>query len=270
MKRAWKIAGIALAIALVGTLAFGAVALADEEENPVAQRFPKLAERAQRMKSAFALKLGVSEEDLDTAWSGARADVIQQALDEGTITQEQADKMLEQESTFLGPNMMGRGRKQPGKRGVRGVDALRQGLPVVAEALDMTPQELMEALQDGATIAELADEQGVELDDITEAIVAKAEELLATAVENERITQEQADEILANLVEQLPELYERDSWPQAQPQQGRGRGQMPGRNMMPGDKDFPGWENMPDRGGFFFWDNSGEAPPAVEAEGTGL
>lgn len=74
------------------------------------------------------------------------------------------------------------------------------GMPMVstlAEALGMEPDALVEAWQDGQTIAEIAEAQGVSQDALVEALSAVHAEELAVAVEAGTITQEQADAMQA-------------------------------------------------------------------------
>ena len=52
------------------------------------------------------------------------------------------------------------------------------------------------ALRNGSSIAELAEAQGIDSADVVDAIVARAEERLDTAVENGRIDDTQAAEML--------------------------------------------------------------------------
>jgi uncharacterized protein (DUF433 family) len=90
-----------------------------------------------------------------------------------------------------------------GPRGPRGAHG-----DVVAEALGMTVEELHEALKDGQTIAELAEAKGVALEDIADAVVAAQTERLQQAVENGRLTQEEADERIAQMEENILEHLE--------------------------------------------------------------
>lgn len=64
---------------------------------------------------------------------------------------------------------------------------------VIAEALGIEQTELLTALQNGQTVAELAEEKGVELTVVVDALVTAHSEILTAAVEAGRITQEQAD-----------------------------------------------------------------------------
>jgi hypothetical protein len=73
----------------------------------------------------------------------------------------------------------------------------------VAEALHLTPVELFEKLHDGQTLQEIAAEQGVDLQDIRDAVMAtRAQSLkdrIAQAVADGKMTQEQADWLLQGI-----------------------------------------------------------------------
>lgn len=73
----------------------------------------------------------------------------------------------------------------------------------VAGILGMTEDELKEALRSGDTLAEIAEANGVDPQTVIDTLVADAEAKLAEAVENDRLTQEEADEIAANLDERI-------------------------------------------------------------------
>jgi len=88
-----------------------------------------------------------------------------------------------------------------GPGGGRGLGLVE--LQVAAEALDMTTDELITALQSGKTLEELADEAGVELQDVQDAIQAAREveirERIEQAVSDGTMTQEKADWLLEGL-----------------------------------------------------------------------
>ena len=70
----------------------------------------------------------------------------------------------------------------------------------------MTPDELRTALEpEGTTLADVAESQDVELDTLIDALVRAHEERIAQAVEDGRLTQDEADERLADLEEQVTE-----------------------------------------------------------------
>lgn len=144
--------------------------------------------------------------DVATGAASAVADGagwVQDALDglvtDGTLTQEQADAVeaaLDEARPERGPRGMG-----------------HPHLEVVAEALDMTTEELRTALRDGQTIAEIAEGRGVEPQAIVEALVAELEAHLADRVADGDITQERADEILAGAGERLTAVVEGEARP---------------------------------------------------------
>ena len=88
-------------------------------------------------------------------------------------------------------------------------------LEILADALNMTIGEVKAGLQDGQTVAEIAEEQGLELEDVVDAVLVDAEEKLAEAVENGHLTQEEADEQLANLAENIVKHFT-EGFPQPQ------------------------------------------------------
>lgn len=78
-------------------------------------------------------------------------------------------------------------------------------IAIAAEQLGMEPDALLTELQAGKTVAELAEANGISLDAIVDAVVTAHSERLATAVENGRITQEEADARLETLRTDLTE-----------------------------------------------------------------
>lgn len=122
-------------------------------------------------------------------------DALAPLVEDGTITQDQADAVAE---ALAEARPEGRGHR-PG----------HFGGGAAAEALGMTAEELRTALRDGQSIADVAEAQGVDLDDVIAAIVAEASERLDTAVENGRLTEEEAAEREAELTEKVTEFVER-------------------------------------------------------------
>ena len=92
-------------------------------------------------------------------------------------------------------------------------------LPIVAEELGMTPDELLAELQAGKTIADVAAEKNVAIDTIVDAVLAPRTERLNEMVAAGRLTQEQADTMLAQMRTQVTERLN-DQWSP----QGRGFG----------------------------------------------
>lgn len=116
-------------------------------------------------------------------------EILAPLVDDGTITQAQADAVIEtlQEARADRP---GRGDRFPGGQ-------------ALLEVLSLTGEELRTALADGQTLAEIAETQGVSVDDVVAAVVAALDERLTTAVENGRITEDEKATKLAEATEKI-------------------------------------------------------------------
>jgi hypothetical protein len=150
----------------------------------------------------------------DTDASGQSAvdrirDALSGLVDDGSLTEEQADEV----ATTLG---------EAGIGGHGGHHGGRLGLETAATALDMTEEELRTALEvDGTSLAEVAEDEGVDVDTLVEALVQAEQDRIAQAVEDGRLTQEEADERLADLEARVTErVTSEDLFPAG----GRGRG----------------------------------------------
>jgi polyhydroxyalkanoate synthesis regulator phasin len=114
-------------------------------------------------------------------------------VDDGSITQDQADEV----AATLAESGIGGGRGGHGP----GID-----LATAARALGLTEDELRTALEaDDATLADVAEDEGVEVETLVDALVTAAEERIAAAVDDGRLTQDEADERLADLATRITE-----------------------------------------------------------------
>jgi uncharacterized protein YidB (DUF937 family) len=125
-------------------------------------------------------------------------------VEDGTITQAQADAVAE----TLAENFRG---------GPRGHHRRMHIGAEVAEFLGMEPEALREALQDGSTLAEIAQANGSSADALIDHLVANAQEKLDEKVAEGEITQAEADEKLAEITEKVTDLVNGEA-----PLRGRG------------------------------------------------
>jgi hypothetical protein len=137
------------------------------------------------------------------ATRGSRlAEVLQPLVADGTLTQDQLDKVIE----ALVANAPGRGghdgRDGRGGRGERG----RPGLEAAATALGLSPAELGAELRGGATIADVAGEQGVAVQAVIDAMVAELSAHLDEHVASGDLTRDEADAKLAKATERITDL----------------------------------------------------------------
>jgi polyhydroxyalkanoate synthesis regulator phasin len=169
-------------------------------------------------------------------------DALSGLVDDGTITQEQASEVARTlaESRDRGrhggpgggmgrPGMGGPGMGGPGMGGPGMGEGMGEGfghggqaghvghldLSVLTDVLGLTEDELRSALRDdGTTLADVAEQQGVAVDEVVAALRAAAEERVEQAVTDGRITREHADEIIAELPERIADAMGRE-WPGA-------------------------------------------------------
>jgi hypothetical protein len=130
---------------------------------------------------------------------GARLrESLQSLVDDGTITTEQADAV----SAHLIENRpergeRGEGRGSGGRHGGPGVFGRGVASEALTDLLGIDAQELRTQLRDGATLADIAEAQGVETQAVIDELVGELTERLDNAVENGRIDQADADDKLA-------------------------------------------------------------------------
>jgi hypothetical protein len=230
MKRFWKFAGIATLVAILGVAAVGAVAYAQDDGSGGPFDF------GGRFREAVANILGVTVDEYDAAVEQAQAQVVDEALEEGWLTEDQAERMRERMDEGLGPRGMDKGFMGPreGFMG-RGGDSL---LGMIAEELDMSVRDLVAELEDGdgKTLAEVASENGVDAEAIAKDYLAQLEEDLTQAVADGKITQNQADWMLQQATESVPDQLN-STWEDCGPHGFPGGGR-PGRmGGFPGQSD---------------------------------
>jgi hypothetical protein len=133
-------------------------------------------ENAIDMNALLADALGISTDELNAAREAAKDAAIEQALEDGKITEEQIAMMEARE-------------------------ALKNYIEkdeLMAKALGITVDELEAAKEEGQRMPDLLEELGIDPEDFEANMQAVHEEVLQQAVEDGIITQEQADQILEN------------------------------------------------------------------------
>jgi hypothetical protein len=134
----------------------------------------------------------------------------------------------------MGGYMGGPGQNRGGGRGMgpgAGMGATASLVTVAADKLGMTVEALVAELRAGKTIEELADAKGVPVQEIVAAVLALRAERLKELVDAGKITQAQADAMLAEMSTHLQECVTEPFEPRGGMQPGPGRG--PGRGNRP-------------------------------------
>lgn len=150
-----------------------------------------------------------------------RVDRFREALsgfvEDGTLTDAEADTVAEtlgESDALRGPGGHG--------HGPRAID-----LDVAAETLGLTADELRTQMQDGSTLAEIAQVQGTDVSTLVDALVQAATDHVDQDLAEGDIDQDRADALKANLGERISDAVE-----QAMPMGGDRDGRGPDRGMM--------------------------------------
>lgn len=122
----------------------------------------------------LAEALGISVEELQSAREEAQSAMLTQAVEDGLLTQDQADLILARRAlqSYLEPEAL------------------------FAEALGITVEQLQGYRDDGLSLSEILAESGMTAVEAREALEAAREAAIQQAVEDGAITQDQADQIL--------------------------------------------------------------------------
>lgn len=133
---------------------------------------------------------------LDERVSSLRS-ALEGLVSDGTLTPAQADEVA---TTLAARGPLDRSGHHGGHGGPGGG---REVAAAAAEALGLTVDELRTAAQDGLTLAQLAEREGVTTSAVVDAMVAAAEAHLAEEVTEGDLTQTEADAEAAELEERI-------------------------------------------------------------------
>lgn len=154
--------------------------------------------------SRVASILNVDETKLSDAFKTAHIEEVQAKVDEGDITQEQADEMISRiENSENGYGYMGKGMMGGGMRGEKGFGMGNN--TDLAEFLGIEVTDLQTAHQNGETLLQIATENGKSEAELKAFLRANEEERLTEAVESGRLTEDQKTTILENFDSNIDE-----------------------------------------------------------------
>ena len=202
---------------VLGTAAFAADP-APTNGTPTAetQKANRGQEYQQSFLSKLAAKLGVDQTKLTDSIKGAQADTIDEAVQKGNLTKDQADAMKKRIADGQPGLMMpfgGRGGPMGGEHGERGMMG-KGGFGIgngavekaIADTLKLSTADLQTQLKSGKTLSEIAKAQGVDEAALKTAAVAAEKAQLDQAVKDGKLTQAQADEMLKR-IEAAPLMF---------------------------------------------------------------
>jgi polyhydroxyalkanoate synthesis regulator phasin len=189
------VAGVTFVVAGLG--AAGAIAASDLFSP---------SEESKAVIDDAASQLGVEPSELSDALKQALKNRVDEAVDAGRLTKEQAKELKERIDADRYPLLFGRG----GHGGLGGLGGFgRHGhvdvLETAAAFLGMTRAELREELED-KTLAEIAREKGKTAAGLVQQLVATQTKRIDEAVADGRLTDDQATGLKADLEERMESL----------------------------------------------------------------
>ena len=239
------LAGLVLAAfvltGLAATFALGGFSLAQEDTptattpagdeataTPVADETPGTDDKEalrDDLLQRLADELGISVDDLRQAMSNVALDLVDRAVADGRITEEEAAEIRERIASGEFPFFFGHHQFHGGP----GLCLGRYAVGEVAEFLGIEPKDVLDGLQNGQSLAQIAEANGKTRDELKNYLLEELTDKVNQAVENGRVTHERADEILANAPDRIDQQIDREGLPE------RPFRMKPGFDMMPGD-----------------------------------
>lgn len=196
---------VAIGVTAVAVAAGGGIAYAATQSSPQQERQAFLDDAAKR--------LNVTPGDLESALKAAAKARVDAAVAAGRLTKAQGDEIKKHIDEGGGVPFMGPGRRGGpgfghGPMGGRfgGPGPIRAGLDAAAKYLGMTQAELRTQLRSGKSLADVAKAKGKDVAGLKSALRDTAKSRLDQAVNDKRITQAQADDMLKALDEHLDDI----------------------------------------------------------------
>lgn len=190
--RKWRMGGVLLAaVILVGAVTGMAFANPDPQEG-----FSK-ANLFQNFVSKFAANLGVDQDKVTAAMDTTKKQMLDEAVQQGNLTQEQADKIAARKDFGFG----GMAFHQDKGREFKKDHSLQFG--GVANALGMTDEEFKAELQAGKKIQDIVAEHGMTTEEFRQKMQEIKKEAISKMVTDGKITQDQADKMIQRMDQRL-------------------------------------------------------------------
>lgn len=157
-----------------------------------------------------ANRLGVTPDQLRSAFKAVLTARVDAALAAGKLTPAQATKLKERIANAKGLGLGAtRGAAEKRQALVRRIGAKAKRLGVAAEYLGLTREELRAQLKAGMSLAQIAVAEGKTAAGLVDALLENAKERAAKAVAAERLTEQRADALLERLEKRLEQRVQR-------------------------------------------------------------
>ncbi|SFG28009.1 Protein of unknown function [Desulfotomaculum arcticum] len=192
-SKKWHIGALLLAVVILAGTVTSAFADSTQAKKP------DLSNLYQSFIEKFAANLGVSQEQVTTALDQTKQQMLDEAVQQGQITQEQADKIASGEGFNFGPGFIGH------KFGAKGDNFFAgdgRSLDNIANVLGMTVDELKTELKDNK-MQDVVTAHGLTIEEFQQKMLQIRKDAISQAVTDGKLTQDQADKILQNMENRL-------------------------------------------------------------------
>ena len=192
-----------LVVVVLGAIVLGVGVLVTQDAGAQSGE-GEAQELGERFVAETAERLGVTPEELTAAMTGAEFEIIDDAVAEGRLTEEQAAKLkerIEERGPLSGIRPRHGGRRQGavprraarGRRGGRGAWARSR-------------RRWRRRSRPGESLAEQAEAQGMSVEDFKAALLDAIKRMLQAKVDEGTITQVQADRVFAGIEEHIDRI----------------------------------------------------------------
>jgi hypothetical protein len=201
MKRFRSRKALLIAVLALTLIGGAGAAIAAAQDSP--------SSRVSSYLEGVAKHLGVSSDELKDAMKAAAIDEVDAALADGRISEDEADALKERIESgeappfflpFLGPRFD----HVPGRPHFDGMHFFfEEKLSTAADYLGLTQDELEERLNDGSSLADVAQAEGKSVEGLKQALMDDATERIDQALEDGKLTEDEADSLREGLEERI-------------------------------------------------------------------
>lgn len=170
------------------------VSLAAAMQNECMER----AELCKDFVAKLSVNLGVDQEKVDAALKTTKKQMLDEAVKEGRLTKEQAEKIADNPS----PCWLGNLQREYGFKEGR----LKHNEDI-AKALGITQEQLKSELQSGKKLPQIIADHGLTFEQFHQKMLAIKKENLSREVSEGKLSQEKADKILKKIEQRLNNRY---------------------------------------------------------------
>ena len=160
-------------------------------------------------QQAFAADLGVDQSKLNSAYTSAVDQTVDQAVKDGKLTQAQGDKIKKAAANGFKGGIAGNAHAKGTKTGAKVATAKKSLVDAASKALGISTTELTTDLKAGQSIADIAKAKNLDIATVKTSILASIKTDLDTAVSKGKLTQDKADKAYQTASTNIDKLVNR-------------------------------------------------------------